>query len=348
MAQPESGQDSDCSRALVCQPNGCARSTAAGLGKTVKSIATIKTLVIGGAGYIGAHLLPQLIATGRHVTVLGRSSTPKYALPENTTYVSGDFCQRDLVGELLADHQEVIHLAYATVPNTSFDNPLGDLLQNLPPTVQLFSEAADRQVKLVLISSGGTVYGEANQLPIQETHQTKPISPYGVTKLTLENYAYLYAATHGLRFVCVRPGNAYGVGQRPFVGQGFISTAMASVMRGMPIKIFGQHGTVRDYLYVSDLASGIVNALEHGQLSETYNLGSGVGLSNADVIEAIKPLMRKIGCDVQVESLPERAFDVKANVLDSTKLKEHTGWRPQVKLEDGLVRTYEWLRTTEK
>lgn len=303
------------------------------------------TLVIGGAGYIGAHLVPQLVATGRRVTVLGRSLIPRYDLPAGVVYVKGDFAQRELLSQQLDAHQEVIHMAYATVPNTSYENPLADLLQNLPPTVQLFSEAADRNVKLVLVSSGGTVYGEAVELPIRETHPTRPISPYGVTKLTLENYAYLYAATHGLKFVCVRPANAYGVGQRPFGGQGFIATAMASAMRGTPIKIFGQHGTVRDYLYVTDLASGIVDALEHGYLSETYNLGSGTGLSNIDVIEAFKPLMREIGCEVQVENLPERAFDVKANVLDSTKLQEHTGWRSQVEFDDGLRRTYEWLRS---
>lgn len=313
----------------------------------MKSSAT-NTLVIGGAGYIGAHLVPQLIATGRSVTVLARSAIPRYELHAGAAYVAGDFAQHELLSSLLDTHQEVVHLAYATVPNTSFENPLADLLQNLPPTVQLFSEAADRGVKLVLVSSGGTVYGEANRLPIQETHPTKPISPYGVTKLTLENYAYLYAATHGLGFVCVRPGNAYGVGQRPFVGQGFISTAMASVMRDMPIKIFGRHGTVRDYLYVSDLASGIVSALERGHLSETYNLGSGVGLSNADVIEAMRPLMQEIGNGVRVENLPERAFDVKVNVLDSTKLQQHTSWKPQVEFVEGLARTFAWLRTTEK
>lgn len=303
------------------------------------------TLVIGGAGYIGSHLVPQLIATGRQVTVLGRSATPRYDLPAGVVHVAGDFAQHELLSRLLDTHQEVIHLAYATVPNTSFVNPLADLLQNLPPTVQLFSEAADRGVKLVLVSSGGTVYGEAVVLPICETHPTKPISPYGVTKLTLENYAYLYAVTHGLQFVCVRPANAYGAGQRPFSGQGFVATAMASAMRGIPIKIFGQHGTVRDYLYVSDLASGIVSALEHGHLSETYNLGSGVGLSNLEVIELFKPLMREIGSETQVENLPERAFDVKANVLDSTKLQVQTGWKPQVEFDDGLRRTREWLRS---
>ncbi len=305
----------------------------------------INTLVIGGAGYIGVHLVPQLIATGRRVTILGKSPKSRHELPAAVTYVAGDFAQHDLVSRLLDTHQEVIHLAYATVPNTSFENPLADLLQNLPPTVQLFSQAADRGVMLVLVSSGGTVYGEAIKLPIREDHPTKPISPYGVTKLTLENYAHLYAMTHGLKFVCVRPANAYGVGQRPFIGQGFISTAMASAMRDMPIKTFGQRGTIRDYIYVGDLAAGIVSALENGHLSETYNLGSGVGLSNMDVIEAMRSLMGEIGHEISVEHLPERAFDVQANVLDSIKLQEHTGWKPQVEFGDGLRRTCEWLRS---
>lgn len=306
------------------------------------------TLVIGGSGYIGAYLVPQLMATGRKVTVLGRGVTPRYELPKNAKYISGDFANIELTSRLLDTHHEVIHLAYATVPNTSFDNPLADLLQNLPATVQLFSEVADRGSKLVLVSSGGTVYGEANELPIQETHSTKPISPYGVTKLTLENYAYLYAATHGLKFVCVRPANAYGVGQMPFIGQGFVSTAMASAIRGLPIKIFGNHGTVRDYLYVSDVASGIVSALEHGQLTETYNLGSGIGLSNLAVMEKFEPLMHEIGCVIDVENLPERAFDVKTNVLSSVKMYEHTGWVLRVDFNDGLRRTFDWLRAIPK
>lgn len=223
----------------------------------------LNTLVIGGAGYIGTHLLPELLATGRRITVLGRRVIPAYELPQSVAYVTGDFARLDLISGLLDCHQEVIHLAYATVPNTSLENPLTDLLQNLPPTVQLFSEVADRGGKLVLVSSGGTVYGEAIKLPIREDHPTKPISPYGVTKLTLENYAYLYAATHGLQFVGIRPANAFGV------WQGFIATAMAPAMREQPIRMFGQSGTVRDYLYVSALAASIVSTLENGHLSKT-------------------------------------------------------------------------------
>jgi len=308
----------------------------------------IATLVIGGGGYIGAFLVPQLIACGRRVTVLGRSPQPRFPLPDEAKYVSGDFAQQELICSLLDTHEEVIQLAYATVPNTSFENPLADLQQNLPATVQLFTEVAQRNRKLVLISSGGTVYGEALSLPIDETHPTKPISPYGVTKLTLECYAYLYAKTHGLQFICVRPANAYGVGQRPFIGQGFIATAIASSIKKMPIKIFGKTGSIRDYLNTSDVASGIVHALKYGKLSETYNLGSAVGLSNLDVINAITPLMHDIGCSISTEHLPERAFDVKANVLDASKLKKDTGWYPLVSFNDGLSATRDWLWSNKR
>lgn len=303
------------------------------------------TLVIGGAGYIGAHLVPMLQSTGRRVTVVGRKAVPAYALPEGAAYVCGDFGELGLLRRLLDGHQEVIHLAYATVPNTSFENPLADLLQNLPPTVQLFSEVADRGGKLILVSSGGTVYGEAVDVPIREGHPTRPISPYGVTKLTLENYAYLYSATHGLKYVCIRPANAYGEGQRPFVGQGFIATAMASAMQGKPIRIFGSTGTVRDYIHVADLASGILHALERGRLSETYNLGSGCGRSALEVVDAMRPLIREAGLEPEVEYLPERSFDVKVNVLDASKLQAQTGWKPVVGFGEGMRRTYEWLRS---
>lgn len=309
----------------------------------VKTHENLATLVIGGGGYIGASLVDQLIVSGRRVTVLGRSENPRFNLPYNTRYISGDFAQQELIGSLLDTHHEVIHLAYATVPNTSFENPLADLQQNLPATVQLFSEVARRNRKLVLISSGGTVYGEALSLPVDEKHATKPISPYGVTKLTLECYAYLYAKTHGLQFTCVRPANAYGVGQRPFVGQGFIATAIASSIKNIPIKVFGKTGAIRDYLYISDVASGIVHALEKGKSSEVYNLGSAIGISNIEIIKIIEPLMKELGCAVDIDFLPERTFDVKANILNTSKLKKATGWSPTVSFHEGLKVTRDWL-----
>ena len=302
----------------------------------------IKTLVIGGAGFIGSHTIPLLLETERSVTVIGRSKEPPFIQTHHLNYESGDFGDYAFICKLLDTHDEVIHLAYATVPNTSFENPLADLQQNLTPAVQLFAEAAKRDRKLLLVSSGGTVYGEAKNLPILESHPKNPISPYGLTKLTLESYAYLYGVTHGLNFVVVRPANAYGVGQKPFMGQGFIATAVASAREGKVIKIFGEVGTIRDYVEVSDLASGIVAALLHGKPSEIYNIGSGVGLSNLDVIERLSVALKQYGASILTEHLPERLFDVKVNILDSSKLIQDTGWLPKVSFEAGIEKTLKW------
>ncbi|MGA0571655.1 NAD-dependent epimerase/dehydratase family protein [Variovorax sp. VNK109] len=303
-----------------------------------------RILLIGGNGYIGRHLAERLAASAGQVTLLGRSAMAPTGGNSGLRYLQGDYADTHVLESLLDSHDVVVHLAYATVPNTSFDDPLADLQQNLPPVVRLFTEIAARGKKLVLVSSGGTVYGEALRLPITEDQPARPISPYGVTKLTLENYAHVYAVTHGLRYVCVRPANAYGPGQRPFIGQGFISTAMASAMRGDPVRIFGERGTVRDYIFIEDLADGIAKLLYQGALSQTYNLGSGEGRSNMDVIDAMEPLLRANGHTLRVEHLPERSFDVRANVLDSTRMRSLTGWAPGVKFESGLEKTYRWLR----
>lgn len=300
-------------------------------------------LVIGGGGYIGSFLVPLLVGSGRYVTVLGRRSAAGRPLVEGARYVQGCFSDQALIRRLLDEHREVIHLAYATVPNTSFNNPLGDLLENLPPTVQLFAEAAERGNRLVLVSSGGTVYGEAKALPITEDHPTRPISPYGVTKLTLERYAYLYGATHGLQVICLRPGNAYGEGQRPFMGQGFVATAMASGIIGRPVTVFGDHGGIRDYIHVADLASGIVAALDKGGVGQIYNLGSGVGLSSLEVLERMTPLLTQRGYCMEVVKKAARPFDVRANVLDSSALRNQTGWASAVTFEQGLLRTRDWM-----
>lgn len=305
----------------------------------------IKTLLIGGAGFVGSYLISLLNNLGREVTVLGRKPLDQshISLSSNFSYIQGDFGNLDLIKSLLDTHQEVIHLAYATVPNTSFSDPLNDLLENLPPTVQLFLEAAARNVKVILISSGGTVYGTAAYLPIDEQHATEPISPYGVTKLTLENYAHLYSMTHGLQYICIRPANAYGIGQRPFSGQGFISTAMACMLRTEPVTVFGDGSTVRDYIHVADLARGIVAAIDKGKISETYNVGSGIGFTNLEVLDKIAALLGIDAREFQIKSLPARPFDVYQNVLSSAKLRMHTGWSPEVDFAAGLSATRDWL-----
>ncbi len=305
----------------------------------------MRCCLIGGAGFIGVQVARLLVETGRNVVVVGRRSKPDALLPPSVTYVSGDYGNRGIFREVLADVDELVDLAYATVPQTSFADPAFDILANLPPTVGMLQEAARAGVrKLVLVSSGGTVYGVTSLLPIREDHPTHPISPYGITKLTIENYGRMFAVTHGLPVVIVRPGNAYGEEQRPFSGQGFVATAVHSILGRKTVSIFGPEGTVRDYVHVSDVARGIVAALERGRAGEAYNIGTGIGASNRDLIGMLEPLAATAGVQISIETLPARHFDVPANVLDSSKLGLHTGWKPLVALGTGVAAVWKAAR----
>jgi UDP-glucose 4-epimerase len=250
---------------------------------------------------------------------------------------------------MLATCDEVIDLAYATVPKTSYSDPMFDLQSNLPRVVALMEELQHHSHlrRFMVVSSGGTVYGHANRLPISEYSETEPVSPYGITKLTIERYALMYHRLHDLPLVVVRPANAYGHGQLPFMGQGFIATAMGNVLAGKNISVFGERGTVRDYVHAKDVASGMVAALEHGTNGAVYNIGSGVGRSNLDIIDLIRPLAQQANLPVIVNHEEERKFDVAANVLNFGRLLSCSGWLPKTSVEEGLQEMWQGLSNTK-
>jgi UDP-glucose 4-epimerase len=207
------------------------------------------------------------------------------------------------------------------------------------------AEAGLRRV--VLISSGGTVYGVARSLPINEEHPTDPISPYGITKLTLEKYGLMFHRLTGLPVIIVRPGNAFGPGQIPEAGQGFVATAIARVLSNREVTIYGQEGTVRDYVYVTDIARGIASALEHGQPGRCYNIGTGIGKSNLDVLRTIEPLASARGRRIELRVDERRGFDVPVNILDSARLREVSGWTPRVPFDAGIEETWNYLLSAQ-
>ncbi len=304
----------------------------------------MRCCLIGGSGFIGSHLAPLLAASGREITVVGRSAAPIRKLPHGTKYVSGDYADPKLLRQLMSQADEVVDLAYATVPQTSFADPIFDIQGNLPPSVSMLRSAADAGVRrIVLISSGGTVYGVARSLPVNEEHPTHPISPYGITKLTIEKYGMMFHQLTGLPVIVVRPGNAFGPGQLPDRGQGFVATAIARVLSSREVTIYGQEGTVRDYIHVTDLARGIVSALERGQPGSCYNIGTGNGKSNRDVLKSIETLASAHGRRMQLRVAEPRGFDVPANILDSAKLREVSGWTPLVPFEAGIEDTWRSL-----
>ena len=301
-----------------------------------------KCLVIGGAGFIGRHVTRLLCESGREVVVLGRRATADCDLAPGCRYISGDYSDRALLRQLLKRGCEVIDLAFSTVPKTSYDDPVFDLLSNLPASVGLFQEAIDAGAsRVVVVSSGGTVYGPTHDLPIREDHPTMPVSPYGITKLTIDRYAMMFHHTAGLPVVVVRPANAYGEDQRAGTGQGFLATAIALILDGREIEIYGPEGAIRDYIHVADVAVGIVAALDHGDNGEIYNIGTGTGTSNAAIIKRLGSLAADRAISVRTKILPRRRFDVEANVLDSSKLRRKSGWQAALPLSEGLQRMWQ-------
>lgn len=301
-------------------------------------------LVVGGAGFLGSHLIPLLAQGGRRIVlVAGRRAEPTFALPVATTYVQGDISNPEFLETVLDQCDEVVDLAYASVPKTSFDDPVNDVVVNLPPTVGLLKAASTRRLqRFLLVSSGGTVYGDALHLPVDENHPTDPISPYGITKLATEKYALLFHRVNGLPVVIVRPSNPYGPGQLGDRGQGFIGASMFAVLEKRTVPIFGERGTLRDYIYVDDLAAGLVAALEFGELGGVYNVGTGSGRDNLQVLDALRPLAEAAGYAINVAVGPERGFDVAANVLNPGRLMAVSGWQPRTEFDSGLAMTWRW------
>jgi UDP-glucose 4-epimerase len=303
----------------------------------------MRCCVIGGAGFIGNHLVNVLLQTGRDVVVVGRRPRDRVSLPANVEYLQGDISNREFVIRFLRDVDEVIDLAHSSVPKTSYENPVLDIMDNLPGSVSLFEAACEFPIKKMLfVSSGGTIYGEPQSLPIDEAQPTNPVSPYGITKLALEKYAQMYHRTRGLPVVCARPSNPYGEGQQPFSGQGFIATAIASILAEKEIKIFGTEGTIRDYIYISDVARGLVAALDFGVPGECYNIGSSQGKSNIEVIEQISVCAKKHNMKPFVTNEASRLFDVSANVLSNKKLSAISGWRPEIAFETGIEHMWDY------
>lgn len=293
--------------------------------------------MIGGCGYIGYHVVTRLLKTGRQVTILGRSPCPDRALDPACQYISGDYGNRALLKRILTHELEVIDLAYATVPKTSYEDAVFDLMSNLPASVGFFQEALAAGVRKVLIvSSGGTVYGPSVDLPIREDHATHPVSPYGITKLTIDRYAMMFHRTNDFPVVIVRPANAYGGAQKSSTGQGFIAAAIDAIHSNKEVEIYGKNGTIRDYIHVEDVASGVVAALDHGESGQIYNLGTGKGFSNSEVMDMLIPLANNDNIKIKIKYLPARKFDVEKNILDSSKLEICSGWGAQISLQEGL------------
>jgi UDP-glucose 4-epimerase len=304
----------------------------------INSLPKNLTLVVGGAGFIGHSFVEHLSKLGnRNVAIIGRSSEPRTKLPQNTFYLSGDISDERFIRPLLEKTTEVVDLAYGTTPKTSFEDPVRDVILNLPFSVSLMRMSCEHDIgRYLLVSSGGTVYGNTSSLPIRENEPNNPISPYGISKLVTEKYGQFFHKLGKLPLLIARPANAYGLMQVGKYSQGFIGVAIHAALNGQPIEIYGRRGSIRDYIYISDMASGLCSILDKGLIGEIYNIGTSVGHDNMDVIQTLGNLIGD-SHPLKIVHLDERPFDVPANVLNYEKLKATTNWSPAYSLKDGVA-----------
>lgn len=295
-------------------------------------------ILIGGHGFLGAAYAAHAAAAGREVHRVGRNAL---AAPgrRDWHWGNGDRLARAMAGQAPL----IVDLAYATVPSTSFSDPVGDFTANLGAVIRHldFARAIGAGAYL-FISSGGTVYGDAVGLPLTEKSTTRPISPYGITKLAGEHYALMYRRL-GVPVMIARPSNIYGPGQLARRGQGMVAAAFAAALADRPMTLFGDGSQLRDYLYIDDFCAALDVMLARGEEGATYNVGSGIGVRSDDLLAMIGAVVAGDGRRLDVVLADPRPFDVDRNVLDSGRLVAATGWRATTALAEGLAHGWRWM-----
>jgi UDP-glucose 4-epimerase len=305
-------------------------------------------LVTGGNGFIGSYLVNQLAAAEEHrVTVLDLYPRPYEGLPEGIQFVQGDLSNTSLVRRTLVDQSVdvVFHLAWSTIHESALKNPVADLEQNLIPSVHLLEACLEAGIKkFVFLSSGGTVYGIPEKLPVREDHPTQPINAYGITKLAVEKYVQMYSYLSALNYVIFRPSVPYGPYQNPHRRQGAVTVFIYHALRGEPIAIWGNGEVQRDYFYISDLSRALVGMLDSPAAeNKVINLGGKQMYSLNQLVMAIEEVLK---IKIQVRFEAARKFDVPRLKLDTHTASELLSWRPEVSLPEGIARTAEWIKAT--
>ncbi|HMJ40669.1 MAG TPA: UDP-glucose 4-epimerase GalE [Pseudolabrys sp.] len=318
-------------------------------------------LVTGGAGYIGSHMVHELVDAGEPVVVLDNLSTGfRFLIPGSVPFVAGSTGDHELVKKTIARHgvTAIIHFAASVVVPDSISNPLGYYRNNTMNTCALLDAAIESGVRQVIFSSTAAVYGNAETTPVPENAATAPISPYGTSKLMSEIMLHDAGKAHGLRFVILRYFNVAGADPKLRTGQStagathLIKVACEAALGKRPkMDVYGTDfptpdGTgIRDYIHVSDLARAHSAALAHlrrGGESKTFNCGYGKGASVLEVIDAVR---RISGRDFPVEVCGRRPGDPAELVANVDRIRGTLDWRPQFQDLDTIVaHAFAWER----
>lgn len=280
--------------------------------------------MIGANGFIGSHLVDALAGAGHEVTAFDRFSAGTTTFTTDRARVlTGEFLSRSDLEDAVRDQELVFHFLSTTTPATAESDPTLDIRTNIAQTVELLESCVAAGVgRFVFASTGGAIYGQQGKAVYSETDQALPISPYGIGKLTIEHYLDYFRAKHGLQSTALRVSNPYGTRQRPNRKQGLIPIALRQIALGRPVRQYGDGSMVRDYVYVEDLVRMILPVIETSPRFSTYNLGSGIGFSVAEVFASLR---RVTGVDFAIDRLPQPKTFVDQVVLDVARYRDEFG-----------------------
>jgi UDP-glucose 4-epimerase len=299
----------------------------------------VRALVTGGAGFIGSHLVDALLADGAEVDVIddlstGRRENLERALALGARLHVASVTEREEVGGVCAAARPdvVFHLAAQIDVRRSVDDPAFDASVNVIGTVNLLEAARRNGVRrLVLASTGGALYGDADTIPTPESAPLTPLAPYGTSKAAAEAYLALYTGLYDLSMVALRLANIYGPRQDPYGEAGVVAIFCGAAHKGTPATVFGDGRQTRDYLYVGDAVAAFMAAADAGA-GGALNVGTGVQTTVLDLAAAL---------DLETVHAPERPGEVARSCLDASAAADALGWRAGTPLRDGLQRTLE-------
>lgn len=306
----------------------------------------MKILVTGGAGFIGSHIVDQLVAKGHQITVVDNLSSGTWSqVPNEVEKIEMDIRSEEMAGVFEKGQFDIVfHEAAQTMVPYSMNHPEEDASINIMGLLQVLEGARKQGVKKVIFSSSAAVYGDNMRLPLKETEMPQPTSFYGLTKWMTEQYLQQYYKAYGLAYTVLRYSNVYGERQGVRGEGGVVYLFAKAIAEGKGFTIFGDGKQTRDFIYVKDVAAANIAAMENEDAIGIYNISSETELS---VNTLASELMTVANRQVPLQYEQARVGDIYRSILSNKKARQELQWKPTVSLSEGLQATYRYFKKEE-